>query len=515
MTIDRRTLLKGGALGLALAGAGGIGAGGAARGDVLGTVRRLAGIPSRSPRTPVKNIVVVMMENRSVDHLLGWYGGENRDFDGRQRAQFPDLRAPGAPLLATESWGQRGRNSYHGRGFEDPSHGWDGGRAERNGGRVDGWLHPDTGNDEFTLSYYDALDVPVWAQLTRDYQSYDRWHCSVLGPTQPNRYYLHSGTSGGFKNNTLPPEIASEHPEWTLGWDWPTLWTLFDTYDITSSYFYSNLPELAFWGHRHVNQMHHISEYYARAAAGTLPQVSFVDPFFTVGDDFGNDDHPHADLRLGQAFLSDVTEAFVTSRHYREGALVITYDEWGGFWDHVDPPQLADDRATPSQPGGPDDYGQTGFRVPSTIVSPWTRSRGSRVDHTVYEHTSIGRFICENWGLPLLTTRMRGSHSIEGAFGGFRSFDPEPKLVPYQAPPHVTVESAASALVNFVSDPSLPFAPPPPPDPEVEGGLGGLRDIGWMEKFGIRTDYQLEDSFMRSRPELLTDVRAGGPRVRP
>src|SRR5690606_15809626 len=112
---------------------------------------------------------------------------------------------------------------------------------------------------------------------------------------------------------------------------------------------------------------------------GQLPQVSFVDPFFTTPNGLANDDHPHAHLRLGQAFISDVVEAFVSSPHYQRGALVLTYDEWGGFWDHVPPPRGRDDRGTDHDPGGDDDFGQLGFRVPSTIVSPWTR--GATVDH--------------------------------------------------------------------------------------------------------------------------------------
>jgi phospholipase C len=357
------------------------------------------GVSRAASRTPIKHIVVVMMENRSVNHMLGWYGAENPNFNARQHASFPDLRqGPNGPLVPTTDWGVRGRNNFHGRGFEDPSHGWDGGRYERAGGAANGWLDPRTGNDEFALSYYDAVDVPIWAQLARLYQTYDNWHCALLGPTEPNRYYMHSGQSGGLKNNDLPPQVANEHPEYRLGWNWPTVWDLFDNAGLSSAYYFSNLPVLAYWGARHVDKMHHITEFYARAAAGLLPQVSFIDPFFTMPDDLGNDDHPHADVRLGQAFLSDVVGAFVKSKHYREGAMVVTYDEWGGFWDDMAPPRLPDDRGTPADPAGPNDFGQIGFRIPSSIISPWTR--GSAVDHSLYDHTSVVRFNTENWGLP-------------------------------------------------------------------------------------------------------------------
>ena len=156
-----------------------------------------------------------MMENRSVDHYLGWYGAENPDFDGIQHARFRDLRrGAGGPMVATQDWGRNGRSDFDGRGFADPDHGWDNGRLVRNGGHLDGWLHPRTGNDELTLSTYEAHDVPVWAQLTRGWQTYDRWHCSCSAPRSPTATTCTRAPRPGIKNNDLPPQLAGEHPEW-------------------------------------------------------------------------------------------------------------------------------------------------------------------------------------------------------------------------------------------------------------------------------------------------------------
>ena len=102
--------------------------------------------------------------------------------------------------------------------------------------------------------------------------------------------------------------------------------------------------------------------------------------------------------------------------------MVVTYDEWGGFYDHVPPPRIADDRGTPNDPGGLEDFGQIGFRVPSTIISPWTRGSGA-VDHTTYDHASVVRFIQDNWDLPNLTLRSASTNSIEHAFRGFQFRD--------------------------------------------------------------------------------------------
>jgi phospholipase C len=463
--MDRRTFIKSAAAGVGLAAVGPR----LARASVIGP----------PARTPVEHLVVVMMENRSVDHLLGWYGAENEDFDARQDATFVDLRqGPDGPPISTAPWGVRGAGNYHGRGFEDPTHGWAGGRRDRNGGACDGWLDPDNTNDEYTLSTYDAADVPVWAQLARGWQSYDRWFCSVLGPTQPNRYYLHSGQSHGFKSNDLPPEVASEHPEWALGWDWDTIWTHFTAFGVDAAYYFSNLPELAFWGPRHLHHCRHVSEYFAQAATGTLPQVSFIDPWFVADGLPGNDDHPHADIRLGQAFLSDIVQAFLESPAYEKGALVVTYDEWGGFWEHVDPPRLPDERATDADPGGDNDFGQLGFRIPSTIVSPWTRNtNGHRVDHNTYEHTSIIKFIADNWGLPYLTERQAHTTSIEQAFRSFRRFDMDAPFEPYPLDPALLLE-------------------PPLAEAGIEGSdLFRLAELGWFDTLNVNIDHELRDCY--------------------
>jgi phospholipase C len=491
--MDRRTFLK-----AALGGTGmALGAGQLARAaDLTNLALPSLGQTLHPSRTPVEHIVVLMMENRSVDHYLGWYRAENDDFDAIQTASFPN--ADGSAMVPTGNWGAAGRGNYHGRTHPDPSHGWEGGRHERNGGACDGWLHTETGNDEFALSYYDAADLPVWSQLVRGWQAYDRWFCSVLGPTQPNRFYLHSAQSGGRKNNKLPPELVADDLEagrppgdYSHGWSWPTIWSLLEQKGITAAYYYCNLPEILFWGERHIAHARHISEYYAAAEAGVLPQVSFIDPWFIGPEGVSNDDHPHADLRLGQAFISDVVEAFVNSAVYRKGALVVTYDEWGGFWDHVDPPRVADDLATDHDPGGLDDFGQLGFRVPSTIVSPWTAKRsgrrGNRVDHRVYEHTSIIKFIADNWGLGYLNTRHRETNSIESAFRRFREYQPEVEFTPYDLPPDLLLQLTTA-----------PYTEQAPASPAAQSDLHRLADMGWFDGLPIRTDWRFEDSFSRS-----------------
>ncbi len=337
--------------------------------------------------SPIDTVVVVMMENRSFDHYLGWLADDDRYIErgksrygkrfrinGKQVQSFPSpdgTPVQTAPLLTNAAHS----NPYRGCGFLDPGHQWSQGRAQRDGG----FLAPGSGNDTFALGYYGGDAMPFTSQLAREFTVFDQWHASILGPTYPNRAYLHSGQSGDYKTNMLP--FA------TGGYDWETIWDRLGKAGVPAAYYYTDLPVLALWGGRlDAPFTHPIADYFAQAQAGKLPRVVFVDPAF-LGDN-RTDDHPRADIRAGQRFLRDVFAAFARSKHWKRGAFVVMYDEWGGFYDHVRPPVLPDNRANPVDD---ENFGQAGFRVPALVASPYAR-RGY-VDHTLYDHTSVLRFL--------------------------------------------------------------------------------------------------------------------------
>jgi phospholipase C len=149
--------------------------------------------------------------------------------------------------------------------------------------------------------------------------------------------------------------------------------------------------------------------WFAQAAAGQLPAFSYLDPFF-LGEDQGgsNDDHPHADILRGQSLVSRVADALVNSPQWKNSALVITYDEWGGFFDHVRPPMLPDDK-----PVGGMDHGQAGFRVPAFVLSPFAR-RGA-IEHRVYDHTSMLKMVEWRFGLKPLAPRDTAARNMATA----------------------------------------------------------------------------------------------------
>jgi phospholipase C len=390
----------------------------------------------------IDHVVVVMMENRSFDHWLGWLGEDHRYLDaGRSRYgwrfsvdgnQHQTIVGPSGPVRTEHLVGAADEPSpFQGCTHVDPGHGWDEGRAQRDGG----FLAPGSDNDVFATGYYVGDDLPFTSELARRFTTFDRYHASLLGPTYPNREYLHSAQSGGNKTNAFPP---------AGGFPFATIWDRLRAASVPARYYYSDVPFLAFWGSRLSDLFHPESDYLADCAAGTLPSVSFLDPRFTGPDQC--DDHPLADIRRGQAFLRDAFAAFAASPNWHSGLFVVTYDEWGGFFDHVRPPRVIDDRASTVDEN---DFGQVGFRVPTVLASPFARP--GFVDHGTYEHTSILRFL--EWrflGAPpagpgrpsdswFLTSRDRNTNNLGASLLARRCTDD------LGFDPHVTVPPPAPA----------------------------------------------------------------------
>jgi phospholipase C len=362
--------------------------------------------PLPRPRNiAIDHFVILMMENRSFDHYFGWL----RNADGDQTQTFPN--ATGAQV-ATRHFSTLGTGGmqYKGCGHPDPGHGWTSGRAQLLGG----FLAPGSGNDEFALTYFNEGELGFIHDAARHYTTYDRYFSSVLASTWPNRYYKWSAQSGGVKTNAIAAG----------GNDWETIFDRAIGRGLSARYYASDLPFPALFGARAGAWINPIARYYEDCAAGTLPNVAIVDPAYGNGrgsDGLAADEHPLGDVRLGQAFTADVVNAFVRSPNYRRGALFLVYDEWGGFFDHVRPPRVPDDRSSADLN---EDFGQMGFRVPAVAISPYARRarkpwpwerddwRRFNVDHGVYGHESILKFISYRFGLGDLNTRMQFANNI-------------------------------------------------------------------------------------------------------
>ena len=325
----------------------------------------------------IQHIVVVMMENRSFDHYLGWLPGA----DGRQAGlAYPDRAGvawPTSPLAP----------DYQGCGHPNPDHSYAGSRVAFDGGACDGWLRAGA-NDRYAIGYYGADDLAFFGAQAPAWTVCDRYFAAILAETLPNRLYVNAAQTDRLDDALHPTGL-------------PTIWDRLAAAGLEGRYYFSDVPFLALWGLRHLGISRPFGSFLDDCAAGTLPAVAYVDPRL-LGEERGtsDDDHPHADIRNGQAFLQRVFQAVTGGPGWPGTLLVITYDEWGGFFDHV-PPPLAP--IPPASAAAGDVDGRLGFRVPCLLVAPWSR-RGA-VDHTPFDHTSILRLIEWRWGLAPLTVR--------------------------------------------------------------------------------------------------------------
>ncbi len=319
------------------------------------------------------HIIVVTMENRSFDHLLGWLPGA----DGRQNLGFVDndgVSRSTHHLTITESCA-----------FASPNHSFEGGRQEYNNGMCDGWLRAD-GNDLYTIGYYLGTDLPFLGEAATEWLVLDRYFCPIMGPTYPNRIISLAAQTDRLVNTV---DVS------TL----PTIWDRLIPAGLTGKN-YGSTPRTSsiLWGARYASLIRPITEFYSDAAAGTLPNVSFVDP--DLSSDLNNSYHPPGDIRNAEAFLASIYKAVTTSPQWKKSLLVITFDEWGGFFDHVPPP------VAPIPPGeqsiGNTD-GLRGFRIPTVLVSPFVKRKS--ISSRVYDHASVLRMIESRWNLQPLTIR--------------------------------------------------------------------------------------------------------------
>jgi len=356
--IKRRTLLKA---------AGALGIAGLAS-PLASAIEAAAGTKAN---TPIKTIVVDMQENRSFDTYYGF-----ASFAG----QF------GVPSGYSQPDGSGGVvTPYHFTSLSTPDigHSWGATHSEWDNGKMDGFFTTDGIN---CLGYYTQQDLPFYYSLHDTSTLCSNYFCSVLGPTWPNRFYWASGTSGGITTNGI----------WGYGvFDYPMILDLLDAAGVTWKVYNIGLDTVPFGNSDNVfvfwkNFAHDQrtlgskGDYLNDARLGRLPNVSFVIPSF----ERGWDEHPPADVSVGMGIQQELITALRQSPQWPSAAYILTYDEAGGYFDHVAPKQL-------------DAFG-LGVRVPTWVVSPWAKP--GHLEGTLYEHSSILKFIESVFGLPTLAS---------------------------------------------------------------------------------------------------------------
>ena len=349
---------------------------------------------------PIDHIVVLMQENRSFDHYFGQLHNE-----GQRRAQAepgnasnPDPTNASAPPIA----------AFHKTKYcesADLDHSWNGTHKEYDGGRMDGFTAQNVDSTDptgsRTMGYYDNNDLPFYYGLFSTFAISDRYFCSVLSQTFPNRFFLLAGTAFG--------HIANDLPMSPTDFSQPTIFNLLDQAGVSWKIYLSEIAfalEFAYVRNHVPGNLVPVQDFMTDAQNGTLPQVSFVDPIFIGQANVENDEHPPSNVQVGQNFTAGIINALFASPQWSSSALFLTWDEHGGFYDHMPPPAacVPDDIApmlgSGDEPGAYDRYG---IRVPVAVVSPFARPH--YVSHRIYDHTSILRFIETRFDLPALTRR--------------------------------------------------------------------------------------------------------------
>jgi phospholipase C len=405
----------------------------------------------------IDHIVILMMENHSYDNYFGMLrNGAGFTLDDQGRPVEANRSAADTPVrlrhfdgtvqdkkVPTQSW-----NASHVQ--------WDRGGCTGFVRSVEETLPPGL-DASIPMTYWTGEDLPFYHGLATTFPLATRWHCSCLGPTFPNRRFLISGTAHGLIDD-LPFNMIDQPPGGTIfdsleehGISWVNYHQLSRVRigwrrlshahglnflrllgALAAGIFPQLIPAvtaklqvtadlypLGFF--RSVSHLRPVAQFWSDAAAGTLPSVSIVDPDFSRS----SEENPQ-DIAIGEAFAAKVVNAVMAGQGWPKTLLIWLYDEHGGYYDHVPPPEAVPPDDVPGRnpvrefplrllrwtalgrridmaDDGPASYDRLGFRVPAVIVSPYAKP-----DYTtekVYDHTSVLKLIERKWNLPPLTRR--------------------------------------------------------------------------------------------------------------
>ena len=371
---------------------------------------------SGEPAIPAINTFVYMMlENRSYDHFLGARKlvEGNMLGDGLQ-STFVNDDLNGVPISPFEP-------TLDQLCVVDPPHGWTELHNSWNNGACDGFVKQYQTSDMTTstnvMQYLTRKELPITYALADAYTTCDRWFCSVMGPTLPNRAYWHTASSFGIgQDEDANTEILNAFANVPV----PTIYNRLVDKNVSWAYYYGSLAVVALFGNAGPYQLSlgpddgtgnirrfgdyqgRSGQFFTDAKNGTLPNVVYIDPYFYL-----DDDHPPIHPINGQQLIASVYTALANSPQWKNCMLVVTYDENGGFFDHVSPPTTTDDTL---QKFGQAGFEQCGFRVPTMVIGPYVKK--GYVSHVQYDHTSALKHLENHYNLESLNVRMSAANDL-------------------------------------------------------------------------------------------------------
>ena len=437
------------------------------------TLPDLAPFFVRGSGTKLQHLIFIVQENHSFDNYFGTYPGANGLLLGLTIPVDPNQTRLGyvrpfhlnvsQPIMIVgdelppgvadpDDLAQQANSTapFHldresiGR---DLSHAWSVAHEAYDNGKMDGFVTAE--KSIITMGYYDGTDIPYYWDYARQYVLDDNFFSSLMGPSFPNHLYIASGTNGPLTGLNYPWVLDGhviDNPASNFDWqgvslDWSTLaqemsngnvpWAWYDgearplkpnIWDVLPlfTYFQNNPTQLS-------DHVRNTRRFVTDIQNGQLPAVSWIIPGswvpptypaacsnVDVGYGVGSSppsEHPPARSDCGMDYVAYLVNQVMQSQYWQSSAIIITWDDYGGFYDHVPPPKI-------------DAYGE-GFRVPTLVISPWAKH--GYIDHTQYEFASLLRLAEDNFNLPSLGVRDVTANDMMNSFDFTQS--PQPALI--------------------------------------------------------------------------------------
>jgi phospholipase C len=359
----------------------------------------------------IEHIVVLMMENHSFDDHLGTLGrgdGLTLGPDGKPVNYNPD---PAGGFV----------QSFHnpntcGESDSGITQSWDASHICWDNGTNMGFVKGCSGA---AMGYWEGDDLPFYHSMAQQFPIGDRYFCSVMAQTYPNRRFLIAGTALGNISTNATGISSTDAPNGTI-------FDRLNEHGITWKDYYPDVPTCALFlpvFEKNLTKAVHVSQFFTDAASGNLPSFSLVDPYTNFSEEDG-------DISVGEGYAALVIDAVMKGPAWEKTALIWVYDEHGGWYDHVPPqPAVKPDNVPPELLAGdvPGAYDYTGFRVPCAVVSAW--SKKDYVSHQVFDHTSVLKLVETKWNLPAMTYRDANARNM------LDFFDLKAKRPPFAEPP--------------------------------------------------------------------------------
>jgi phospholipase C len=412
---------------------------------------------------PIEHVVVLCLENRSFDQMLG----------GLQ-AVYPSIDGVDPAVPPRENFDDEHREPYWQVPTQtmvvdpDPKHEWD--NVEFQLGNHNDYFVLDYARTyrtttreqrQLVMSYYATGTLPALHALARTFTVCDHWHASVPGPTWPNRLFLMSGTSLG--RVRMPDGILRPNLHW---YDQDSIFDRLSARQIDWRVYAGDFPLSLLlvnqWKPNRLARLKNMDDFWtdAAGAAEHFPAFAFIEPDY-LGED-ANDDHPPHDAMDGERLVASVYNAIRSNPAlWRSTLLVVLFDEHGGFYDHAVPPAAV---APDTHTDDGFDFQSLGVRVPALLVSPWVENR---VESTLFDHTSLLKYLTDKWGLDPLYKRAAQANSIAPCLSKLTTprldilprIDVPPRLraVPPAARPLTSQEQAIELWMQFLeTHPTIP-----------------------------------------------------------